>query len=440
MPFEFVDNNATIDRASRRRIRSHVALGKNLGRKHVRQSRIKALGRTAEAATAATKGSSPQEEEHGKQEATQHLRTRQYAVPQVDRQVGDGTLDCFSLKQTPEIRFLFLRTYSFMSGPRLDPQLNNAISITGTPNSIWIQLMFVDEASLNNISRKQEDTREATHHISKALRLVNEKLSGEDPVSNTSIAVVVIMAQFERLNNHYQQGLIHLDGLQRMVELRGGISQLRRDNPSLALKIHSDRSFLNVRYAQTFRQLSADLQRVLIDVTHLAWVLNDAHANHIPKVCGFTFHETILLLGYDLIRISPLGGPRPTSHVDNVVHLGLTAFIMTLLQGLDGRISGIDILSDLAHSAIQQHMDGEREHQELLLWLLFIKGAATFGLQDSLPVAKIAELMHTLSLHTWEDVASALSDFPWVNTVHDKAGKWYYAVSSPQPYVETAPD
>jgi len=96
----------------------------------------------------------------------------------------------------------------------------------------------VSISALNNLVKQQDDPKEAMHHISQALRLVNKKLSGKDAISNTNIAVVLIMAQYERLQNHYRQGLVHLDGLQRMVELRGGISQLKRDKPSLALKIH----------------------------------------------------------------------------------------------------------------------------------------------------------------------------------------------------------
>jgi hypothetical protein len=45
MPFEFVDNNVAIDRTARRRIRSHVAMGRNAGRTLVRPSRRKAAGR-----------------------------------------------------------------------------------------------------------------------------------------------------------------------------------------------------------------------------------------------------------------------------------------------------------------------------------------------------------------------------------------------------------
>jgi hypothetical protein len=197
-----------------------------------------------------------------------------------------------------------------------------------------------------------------------------------------------------------------------------------------SFKIRSDRTVLTVRNSQIFRQLSTNLQSVLMNITHLAWVLNDAHADRIPKLCGYAFHETILLLGYDLIRISPLGGPRPTSHLDNVVHLGLTAFIMTFFRGLDGETSGSRLLSDLARSAIQQHCDSVQEDQELLLWLLFIKGASVFGqMDDAWSIAKTAETMQTLDLHTWEDVAQTISNFPWVGAVHDKAGQLYHAIS-----------
>jgi hypothetical protein len=53
MQFEFIDNSTAIDRASRRQIRSHVAKGRNAGRKLNRPSRrsrnSQALRRTARA-------------------------------------------------------------------------------------------------------------------------------------------------------------------------------------------------------------------------------------------------------------------------------------------------------------------------------------------------------------------------------------------------------
>jgi hypothetical protein len=167
-----------------------------------------------------------------------------------------------------------------------------------------------------------------------------------------------------------------------------------------------------------------------MDITHLAWVLNDAHTGLIEKINGYIFHETLLLLAYDLIHISPLGGPRPTNHLDNIVHLGLTAFIMTFFRGLDGRISSIPLLADLFRSAIEEHFSSEREYQELLLWLLFIRGASIFGqMNDAWLVTKTAETMQTLNLLTWKDVAQTISKYPWVGAVHDSAGQWHQAVS-----------
>lgn len=95
----------------------------------------------------------------------------------------------------------------------------------------------VSVIALNNLVAKQEDPMEGMRHLSLAFRLVNERLSGMNPVSDITMAVVVVLTQYERLQGHYGQVLIHLDGLQRMVELRGGMSQLKLAGTSLAQKI-----------------------------------------------------------------------------------------------------------------------------------------------------------------------------------------------------------
>jgi hypothetical protein len=102
MPFEFIDNNATIDRALRRRIRSHVAKGKNIGRKVVRPSKIRAFERKAETTTALSHVTKSSEEAH-------QLESNKWVDREIERQVGDGLPVGLSLKQTPESRGLFLR-------------------------------------------------------------------------------------------------------------------------------------------------------------------------------------------------------------------------------------------------------------------------------------------------------------------------------------------
>ncbi len=92
-------------------------------------------------------------------------------------------------------------------------------------------------AAINTLVVEPEDSREAMHHLAQTLRLLNERLSAKGIVSDTTIAVVVIMAGYAYLLGQYDQGLVHLKGLQQMVELRGGVSQLTRNKPGFASKI-----------------------------------------------------------------------------------------------------------------------------------------------------------------------------------------------------------
>ena len=202
---------------------------------------------------------------------------------------------------------------------------------------------------------------------------------------------------------------------------------LRREDENQRLPV------LNYRL---LRHLSVDLQNLLVDITDIAWLVNDASAKDRPKLTGFPFHDYLLLLGYRLIYTSPLGGPRPLSKVENVVHLGLTAFIVAFLRGFDRQIPDIPILSKLARSAAQENFDKEQENQEVLLWILFIGAVSIFRQpDDAWLIPKTTQAMHALGLHTWEDVVRTLVRFPWVNAVHDKAGQalWHRSTSHYRP-------
>ena len=87
------------------------------------------------------------------------------------------------------------------------------------------------------VEAKQEDPVPVRRHLAQAFMLVNQRLSQADALSDNSIAVVVMLTHFERLRGRYFKGLVHLDGLCKMVEMRGGIVQLTRDQPSLGQKV-----------------------------------------------------------------------------------------------------------------------------------------------------------------------------------------------------------
>ncbi|KAF2812783.1 uncharacterized protein BDZ99DRAFT_555576 [Mytilinidion resinicola] len=436
MPFQFIDSNASADRATRRRIRSHAAMGKNVGRKIVRPSRIKAFERRPETSKAVIH------------------------IPKIPEDTQDSEYIKDIVPGTPKLIGDWLSVLSF---PEQRHRSKHLLSIDISPDFHCV--IAVSTTALNNLVIKQEDSTETMRHLSRMFRIVNERLSGSDTVSDTTIAVVLLLTQYERIQNQYYQGLVHLEGLHRMAELRGGICKLTRDAPTLAKKIisaeleyalflgtttrfsiedimptstalvglasslegHDTRRHASVLDFWFFKHLSAELQKLLAAMTDLAGLLNDASAGRRPTLNAQKFHDTVILLGYRLVQISPLGGPRPSNRLDNAVHLGLALFLMTLLRRLDRRIVEIPLLSQLARSAAEENFDDGRESQELLLWVLSIGGASVFTYTDDAWLApKLLETTHALSLHTWEDVRRTVVKFPWINALHDNPSQSLY--------------
>jgi hypothetical protein len=83
MSYAFVDNAAVNDRATRRRIRSHVAKGRNTGKTIVRPSRVKAFGLKARIIQTPV-GTSNFVQDVNDVEGCKEM------LPEIERQVGDG--------------------------------------------------------------------------------------------------------------------------------------------------------------------------------------------------------------------------------------------------------------------------------------------------------------------------------------------------------------
>lgn len=170
--------------------------------------------------------------------------------------------------------------------------------------------------------------------------------------------------------------------------------------------------------------MSTDLQTLLTDVTDLAKILNEANTKARPRLIDLPFHDNLLLLGYRLVETSTLGRPRPLNYVDNVVHLGLIAFILSFLRSYDLQIPHAPLLNHLICLTAEVDLGEGQQKQELLLWLLFIGSASVLGPVDyPWLIPKATEIIQALALQTWEDAVRILIQFPWVHPVHDKNGQ-----------------
>jgi hypothetical protein len=173
-----------------------------------------------------------------------------------------------------------------------------------------------------------------------------------------------------------------------------------------------------------FIKLDPELQDLAIDMTYLAWLLNDAHSGRRPALNTRAFHGILLLIGYRLIHFSPLGGSRPVSHLDNAVHLGLVAFMMPFMSRYDGSVPDNPLLSQLIRLAVEQNLSADKETQESLLWILLV-GAASVFIQplDGWILPLISRMMHNLRLYTWEDVSRTIAKYPWTDAYHNEPGQ-----------------
>lgn len=91
MPFEFI-NNAEINRAARKRIRSHVALGRNAGKKLVRPSKMRPTGMKRVVTSAGINLEGAQIDSI----RLEQKDSEENSMYEIERQVGDS-ITCLSL-------------------------------------------------------------------------------------------------------------------------------------------------------------------------------------------------------------------------------------------------------------------------------------------------------------------------------------------------------
>lgn len=84
--------------------------------------------------------------------------------------------------------------------------------------------------------RRRARSKEFRQHVSTALCQINQRLSGPGALDDSSLAGVVMMCLLSSGTAQPATTRIHLAGLCRMIELRGGIDALRASNLLLAEK------------------------------------------------------------------------------------------------------------------------------------------------------------------------------------------------------------
>jgi hypothetical protein len=83
---------------------------------------------------------------------------------------------------------------------------------------------------------KGSSSQKALYHVSHAFASVREKLDSDEALSDSTLALILMLLIQEQVRNQQFVAAIHYEGLRKMIELRGGLCQLEGNLP-LLLKI-----------------------------------------------------------------------------------------------------------------------------------------------------------------------------------------------------------
>ncbi|KAL6890806.1 hypothetical protein GGI43DRAFT_414848 [Trichoderma evansii] len=478
MEFTFIDNNKGIDSDTRSLIRHRAAKGWNLGRKINRPSRVKAFERRVPEEVSTTTGlkhaSARTAHENSKEEIPPHGGNED-VLPPIEPIIGDSvSILSLPIDVAQKDRVLLYDAVAFMRSPRCAPSLGKALAQVSVNGSLFLQLIFTDQAYyhcalalvLECTKGSPQANISATRHITQVFRLINERISREERITYPTMAVVMSLSTYESTRGRYDRGIIHLLGLHRMIEMRGGLDRIGSEKPEIMQKLYradldyalrlgappkldivlfentkgmerlaiSPAPDLNIPSAtsdQKFRKLlGTELCDLWDSMVALSTLVNEASAGERAKLPTVEFLRSHIWIGHKLLKYAPLSSSRSLNRTQSIAHLGLLTIISSFLCGLDRRVTENSILSQIICKEASLKSNGE--DQELLLWLLFLGAAVILQdpSHDTWLIPKTWEIMQILQLNTWGGIVGALSKFPWINDFYEKESlALYYRVS-----------
>ncbi|KAM0449924.1 hypothetical protein ACHAO4_007226 [Trichoderma viride] len=323
---------------------------------------------------------------------------------------------------------------------------------------MWLPILFANQAAYYcNIALMQtcnemycnngNSSPKALYHLSQTFNHVTRLLAGPDALSDAAIMIVVSLISSELIRKGYGDLKVHLSGLQRMVQLRGGLSKLE-GNPALLLKVckvdimlslqhggpplfFRDR-MIKVRNTLALTKLNIDsdaaascpqhgllepyLQGILVDTMGVASLFNSGATIDLE-----TLQEMILSLGYRLVQFYP-SEERWLWQLQASYHIGLTIFNLTVFLH-SGRRQILDYQRIDRRLKEILNTDLEDQNPELALWFSILGGIwACDGYDGHWLPPRIRLLATRLDIRNWDEVCVVIRHFPWVHALHDVPG------------------
>ncbi|KAB8268312.1 hypothetical protein BDV30DRAFT_17796 [Aspergillus minisclerotigenes] len=432
-------------RLSKKLMRRHVMKGKNAGKKIHRGSR-EALSKDLHQPKAINASGFHRRPCKG---------NTGVGMGPVDRKFGDTILTgSFPMVDVNPYSLNIINQFFDLTTERLYP-ISLGFSLCEV-KLLWLRLVFTDEAAYHcNLSLMQacneiylgnETSSRALYHLSQTLTQIQRRLDSCDALSESTMGLIISLIMQEQIRSQGAAAEVHARGLQKMVELRGGLSDLER-NLTLVLKVCKTDIMLSLQYgrptmffrdhmAEVWNKIASDghrldhapvtpwnglqprLNDIFSDIMIFCYLLNCKPRQPILDLLGF--EETFVSICYRLLRFLPMQDFPCRVDMQTVCHLGLLMFTMTTFFQV-GQKQIIDFKALSLRFQNFLNSDPCELEDSMSLWLLTLGGIwCSKDINNGLVASRIRLLAEQQGIDSWSELRGCLGKFPWIHALHDE--------------------
>ncbi|KAK3389938.1 hypothetical protein B0H63DRAFT_105702 [Podospora didyma] len=458
----------------RRFIRSHVMLGKNLGRalppRTTRRRRRKE--NVTPSSTGDVEGLDKDQLEPLPSLNSLSRTHRVLPIPEVPRKFGSNMSSIrFTETIDPEVVEVVLQ-FSSIAKQVLFP-LESCILFERRAEA-WIAPLTIDPAFLHTMiftsqyyfdavlpqRPSSEMSQRSLPHYTKTLKLLHERFSetGDEQarLSFTTVAAVMGLTGYAHLMGDTRSARHHLKGLHKIVTLRGGISTLRGSakllveilrcdigmalhggtepiffheasepfvaypdlTPFLELQRGSSSSDSFCNRVVPFEDMNDALARAWSAMSEFCTLINFA-AESKQYVTTDIFLDTMASVIYRLLDMR-----FGVCSTDEAICAGLLAFSCSIFLQWRQLGSSYPNLATTLKACLLKLSYSQQASARQQLWILMAGRVSVFGADDDAWLRPLLLVnMGCCEITSWSEMQELLQSFMWIRMVHEKPGK-----------------
>ncbi|KAI0869327.1 hypothetical protein GGS24DRAFT_479079 [Hypoxylon argillaceum] len=321
--------------------------------------------------------------------------------------------------------------------------------------------------------RPSHDNKYILYHYHKTVSLLRWRLLYDDDeirLSNNTVSVILSLASHAFRTGELELALYHMQGIRRIINLRGGLSTFKGNEKlaaeilrcDLGMVVHNgvnsvllrdtmlwdtyrrypklgvfldekslnrssqSRIILNSLAATQNIKLDSQLASAWSSMSDFCCVINLA-AETQQRINVETFLHSMASIMYNLLDMH-----FEASSWDETIRLGLLSFSCSVFLPWSHLATPLPHL----HSILRNHFTSPTANvpplpPKLLVWLLMASAVTVAGESDSDWIyGLMRDVISSCEIECWNQMKDMLTSLMWIEIVHDKLGKRVFQMSA----------